>query len=267
MCKISIGNEQVSYKCNHGRTPSSQSIHSTFNQKIILAARTQFQESLMPSQTTSNCYQLRQFPADCLFWRSGKPANPLDILKLPCPFSVGQASWHFLKNPSRWDAEWNVRTEATEEGHLLQIVWDLLMSMPILIQSWKERTWSLHHKPCRGARGSNQACHIRWKPAACFQLCRQDSGAPWNLLNSSCAHPWQHSSCAAVNGRGNTLKSTHSVSACGKQEVERWVNTDTFLEKILEHIRCLTNWFSSKNQFHESQSRSYNLQICSRKQT
>ena len=184
----------------------------------------------MPSQTASNCYKLPQFPADCLFWRSRKPK--LDILKLPCPFSVGQASWHFLKNPSRWDAEWNVRTEATEEGHLLQIDWDLLMSMPILIHSWKEWTWSLHHKPCRGARGSNQACHIRWKPAACFQLCCQDSGAPWNLLNSSCAHPWQHSSCAAVNGRGNTLKSTHSVSARGKQEVERWVNTDTFLEKI-----------------------------------
>ena len=262
MCKISIGNEQVSYKCNHGSTPSSPSIHSTFNQKIILAARTQFQESLMPSQTTSNCYQLPQFPADCLFWRSRKPK--LDILKLPCHFPLARPLGTSWKNPSRWDAEWNVRTEATEEGHLLQIVWDLLMSVPILIQSWKEGTWSLHHKPCRGCKG----------------------------FKSSLPHPLETRGLfsALLPGFWSSMKSTE-LELCTSMATQlmrccewswEYAEVDTFCQcswkarswemskyRYLsgEDIRCLTDWFSSKNQCHESQSRSYNLQICSRKRT
>lgn len=79
-------------------------------------------------------------------------ANPLDILKLPCPsFFRWPGLLALPENPSSWDAEWNVRTEATEEGHPLESNWGLLMSTPILVQPWKEGTWILHHRPCRFA--------------------------------------------------------------------------------------------------------------------
>lgn len=262
MFKISIGSEQVSYKCNHGSTPSSQSIHSTFNQKIILAASTQFQESLMPSQTASNCYKLPQFPADCLFWRSRKPK--LDILKLPCPFSLGQASWHFLKKSKPLGcrmkcADRSNGRRASSPNRLGSL--DVYANLDPFLKGMDMESTSQALQGCKGFKSSlPHPLETRglfsallpgfWSSMKSTELELCTSMA--TQLMRCCEWSWEY---AEVD----------TFCQCSWKARSWEMSKDRYLSG--EDIRCLTDWFSSKNQCHESQSRSYNLQICSRKRT